>query len=62
MRVGGSSPSSATKKSLDFSLRLNISSNDVTCVPPHVMASVNYLKFFLINLICGDHNVSLGPN
>ncbi len=45
-RVGGSSPSSATKKTLDFSHCLKGSSNDVTCVPPHVVTSVKYLKSF----------------
>ena len=39
----------------------NRSSNDVTCVQPHVVASVNYLKSFLKNSTCEDHYVSLGP-
>ena len=40
----------------------NKSSNDVACVQSHVVASVNYLKNFPINLTFKDHNVSFGPN
>ena len=31
----------------------------VACIQSHVVASVNCLKIFPINLTCEDHNVSL---